>query len=71
MKDSEIEIDPIDEVTLVGYKWLREHGYGSSPTIWRKVKAGKFPGSIEDGKWTLAQIKRHILKQMELNGKIK
>ena len=62
---SEIEIESIDEVTLVGYPWLEKHGHGSRTTIWRKVKAGKFPKPLDDDgkrKWTLAQIKRHLLQ---------
>ena len=60
----ELEISPTDEVTIVGYKWLTEHGYGSQTTIWRKTKAKIFPTPIDDGQWTLAQIKRFISKKL-------
>ena len=41
-----IEVSDNDEVQLVGYRWLAQHGHGSQPTIWRKVKAGTFPKPI-------------------------
>ncbi len=55
-----IEVTDLDDVTIVGYRWLDEHGYGTQPTIWRKVKAKTFPAPIDNGKWTLGQIKRHM-----------
>ncbi len=60
----DIEVTPDDEVQIVGYRWLKEHGFGSRPTVWRKVKAKKHPKPFEDGKWTLAQIKRHLAKKL-------
>ncbi len=63
--ENHIEITPDDEVRIVGYKWLGANGHGSSTTIWRKVKQKKFPEPIEDGKWTLAQIKRHLAKKLQ------
>ncbi|MCH8262384.1 MAG: hypothetical protein IIA77_04960 [Proteobacteria bacterium] len=63
---SEIKIHPDDEVTMVGYKWLDEHGHGSRTTVYRKTKAGKFATPVEDGKWTLAAIKRYLNKKIKL-----
>jgi len=59
-----IKINDDDEITLIDKHWLKQHGFGSSATIHRKRKDGKFPEPLEnDGgisKWTIAQIKRHL-----------
>jgi len=58
-------IDPIDEITFVGYRWLEQHGYGSRTTVWRKVKSDPdFPQPVDEGKWTLAQIKQYVAKKI-------
>jgi|SaaInlStandDraft_6_1057023.scaffolds.fasta_scaffold684203_1 hypothetical protein len=59
-----IEITPEDEVTIVGYRWLKEHGYGSNTTVWRKVKNKKFAVPIGEGEWTLADIKRYMQQRL-------
>jgi len=64
---SEITIYPDDEVTIVGYKWLEEHGHGSRTTVYRKTKAEVFAIPIEEGKWTLAAIKRYLNKKIKLS----
>ena len=61
----QIEIYESDELTLVDTKWLTKNGHGSISTINRKLEKQEFPkASQPDGKrkWTVAQIKRHLLK---------
>ena len=62
-----IEINDLDEITLVDMRWLNQHGYGSKATIWRKRKSGHFPEPLENDsgmcKWTVAQIKRYVLSK--------
>ncbi len=61
----QIEISASDEITLVDAKWLTKYGHGSISTINRKLGKQEFPKPIQpDGKrkWTVAQIKRHLLK---------
>lgn len=61
----QIEISASDEITLVDTKWLTKNGHGSISTINRKLEKQEFPKPIQpDGKrkWTVAQIKRHLLK---------
>lgn len=61
----QIEIYESDELTLVDTKWLTKNGHGSISTINRKLEKQEFPKPIQpDGKrkWTVAQIKRHLLK---------
>jgi len=60
-----IEITPEDEITIVGYRELERLGHGSRPTIWRKVKNKNFPAPIDDGKWTLAEIKRYVERKLQ------
>jgi predicted DNA-binding transcriptional regulator AlpA len=38
-----------NNINLLYYKDLVALGYGSKATIWRKVKAGKFPKPIDCG----------------------
>ena len=55
------------ELRRFGYRELAAAGYGSRTTIWRNVRAGKFPEPVtkpgEPCKWTGAQLlktnKRH------------
>lgn len=61
----QIEISASDEITLVDAKWLTKNGHGSISTINRKLEKQQFPKPIQpDGKrkWTVAQIKRHLLQ---------
>ena len=63
----QIEVTPNDEITLVDTKWLTKNGHGSISTINRKLEKQEFPKPIQpDGKrkWTVAQIKRHLLQQI-------
>ena len=63
----QIEISASDEITLVDAKWLTKNGHGSISTINRKLEKREFPKPIQpDGKrrWSVAQIKRHLLQQI-------
>ena len=61
---SPIEVTDLDDVTIVGYRWLEDHGHGKQPTVWRKVRDKRLPEPIEPGKWTLGQIKRHVAAKL-------
>jgi len=66
LEATQIEITPEDEITLIDRKWLTKNGHGSPSTIDRKMEKNEFPKPVQaDGKrkWTVAQIKRHLIQQ--------
>ena len=57
-----------EDLRLLSYKDLEELGYGSRPTIWRKVRAGKFPPPIDTNggkRWPFTVIQRHVDNKMK------
>ena len=47
------------ELRRFGYNDLKDAGYGSRTTIWRRRRAGDFPPPVTDSgpdKWTGAQL---------------
>ena len=63
-QDKEMNAD-IQQIRLLGWDDLRAEGIkDSKPTIYRKIKAGKFPPPIYPGKspaWPEHEIDAHIL----------
>jgi len=63
-QDKEMNAD-IQQIRLLGWDDLRAKGIkDSKPTIYRKIKAGKFPAPVYPGKspaWPEHEIDAHII----------
>ena len=64
-QDKEMNSDT-QQIRLLGWDDLRAKGIkDSKPTIYRKIKAGKFPAPVYPGKspaWPEHEINSHILR---------